>query len=367
MKIDFSGPNSATLGSQIELIKNHISKLDGVAKIAGLTEAKGKESFVIQPNKRLLHQYKLSTDKLASQVNAAFLNFSPGELIKNETWFETTVRVIPEFERLQWNMIDFLNLPMNLDAKNVVPLKNVGSIEKRKVENKLSRKDGLASMPLYIFFEDDLKRKEIRKLKRSIKKMVKNFDFQEGYGIKTNDYQKKIEAAERRTNFVIILAIFFIYLVLASLFESVLIPFSIMLTVPVAILFGMMGLYLLDYLLDPMARMGLIVLVGIIVNNAIMLVDVIRRNREQGFKNFEAITLGCSSRLKAIAMTTCTTVFGLLPVALSNTKVLGIPFASLGVCIISGMTFSTIVTFGLVPISYTFFDSLEMKLKNIIS
>ena len=108
-----------------------------------------------------------------------------------------------------------------------------------------------------------------------------------------------------------------------------------------------------------------IVLIGVVVNNAIVLGDMINRLRAEGMERGEAILEAGFNRFRPILMTTFTTVFGLMPMALGNSAMLGTPYAPLGRTMMGGLISSTFLTLFVVPLFYTFLDDLRIVLRRI--
>ncbi len=143
-----------------------------------------------------------------------------------------------------------------------------------------------------------------------------------------------------------------VYIVLASQFESLTYPFMIILTVPFAFTGSILFLALTGEPLGIMGFVGLIMLVGMVVKNAIVLIDYINLNRERGMSIITAVVHGGRSRLRPVLMTTLTTILGMVPLAVGTGQGSEM-WKSLGISIIGGMTFSTIITLVLVPALYS--------------
>lgn len=143
-----------------------------------------------------------------------------------------------------------------------------------------------------------------------------------------------------------------VYIVLASQFESLTYPFMIILTVPFAFTGSILLLALTGEPLGIMGLVGLIMLVGMVVKNAIVLIDYINLNRERGMSIITAVEHGGRSRLRPVLMTTLTTILGMVPLAIGTGQGSEM-WQSLGISIIGGMTFSTIITLVLIPALYT--------------
>ncbi|RHW77795.1 efflux RND transporter permease subunit [Colwellia sp. RSH04] len=151
------------------------------------------------------------------------------------------------------------------------------------------------------------------------------------------------------------LAVFLVYLVMASQFESLLQPFLILFSVPLAGVGSIYGLYLFGSNISVIVFIGLIMLAGIVVNNAIVLVDRINQLRMQGIEKVDAIKQAAQSRLRPIIMTTLTTALGLLPMAIGvgEGAELRTPMA---ITVISGLLCSTFLTLIVLPVLYQLFD-----------
>ena len=118
-------------------------------------------------------------------------------------------------------------------------------------------------------------------------------------------------------------------------------------------------LYLTGTPLDTMGNIGLVILVGVVVNNAIVLVDMANRLRAEGLVRFEALMEAGRHRFRPILMTTFTTVCGLIPMALGNAKVVGMAYAPLGRTMMGGLLAATLLTLLIVPLFYTFIDDFR--------
>jgi len=172
---------------------------------------------------------------------------------------------------------------------------------------------------------------------------------------------EEMEASYRSLQFALVLALIMVYLVMASLFESLLHPFIIMFTIPLAAVGAIMALALTGTSVSVVVFIGLILLVGIVVNNAIVLIDRVNQLRLAGLAKREAIEQGAGQRLRPILMTTLTTVLGLLPMAigLGEASELRTPMA---ITVIGGLLVSTFLTLIVIPVVY---DLVDRKVVNV--
>ena len=144
------------------------------------------------------------------------------------------------------------------------------------------------------------------------------------------------------------------------LFESFVLPLSVIVSIPLSFFGAYWLLYITGTPFDLMAMIGLIILIGIVVNNAIVLIDMINRLRKEGLSRRDAIIEAGHHRFRPILMTAFTTIFGMLPMAVGNASLIGMPYAPLGRVMIGGLLSSTALTLIAVPLFYTFFDDLRL-------
>lgn len=159
---------------------------------------------------------------------------------------------------------------------------------------------------------------------------------------------------------LLVIVILLVYIVLASQFESLTYPFIIILSIPFAFIGSLLLLAMTGQPLGIMGLIGLVMLVGMVVKNGIVLIDYINLNRERGMSIITAVVHGGKSRLRPVLMTTLTTILGMIPLAIGTGQGSEM-WQSLGVSIIGGMTFSTIVTLVLIPALYAIFGGNGVK------
>lgn len=156
------------------------------------------------------------------------------------------------------------------------------------------------------------------------------------------------------------LALVLIYLILAALFESLLLP----LIIYFSIFFAVPGLGLIFLLTGStfsiLSFLGVLITVGIVVNNSIVMIDLVNQLRERGMERRAALLTGCTARLRPILMTSLTTLFGLVPMAFLATEGMGQMFAPIGQAVIGGLATSTILTLALTPTLYAWFDDMGL-------
>jgi len=155
----------------------------------------------------------------------------------------------------------------------------------------------------------------------------------------------------------LILAIIFIYLLLASQFESFVDPLAIMLSLPLAIVGALLALFVWNSTINIISLIGIVMLMGLVTKNAILLIDFIKQQRRKGVERTQAILIAGPIRLRPILMTTFAMIFGMIPVALGLGEGAGFK-APMGRAVIGGLISSTVLTLVVVPVVYTIFDDI---------
>ncbi|HIG28081.1 MAG TPA: efflux RND transporter permease subunit [Verrucomicrobiales bacterium] len=211
-----------------------------------------------------------------------------------------------------------------------------------------------------------LKSGEEREARKAIENAKRNIDLPEGVSfseIKVTFDDNEISASLMAMG----LSIVFIYMLIAFLFESILMPLSIVLTIPLAAIGSMWLHYFTGTSMDQMGIVGGILLIGVVVNNGIVLVDYVNRMRRTGMDRAEALLLATRHRFRPIVMTALTTIFGMIPLTLASASEMGMSFKSFGYMLIGGMTSATLFTLLAVPVFYTLIDDAQKVLGNIIA
>ena len=194
-----------------------------------------------------------------------------------------------------------------------------------------------------------------------VEALLGEFDFPPGYNWKFGRGFDRQDETQQMMVTNIMLAIACIFLVMAALFESLLFPFSIILG---SILFSVFGVFLFfaatGTTFSFMASIGIMILIGVVVNNGIVLIDHVNNLRRQGMARNDAIVEAGRDRLRPILMTVATTILGLSPLAISTTQIGGDgpPYFPMARAIIGGLAFSTVVSLLVVPALYAYFDTL---------
>lgn len=161
------------------------------------------------------------------------------------------------------------------------------------------------------------------------------------------------------------ISIFLIYALLAAQFENFLLPFIIIGSIPLALIGIIWGLIVFGQAVNVMVMIGMILLAGVVVNNAIVLIDFIQLTIERGSTRTEAVLESCRTRLRPILMTTMTTVLGMLPLSLGIGEGSEV-YRGMAITVMCGLTFSTLLTLVVIPILFTIVEDFIEKLGNLL-
>jgi HAE1 family hydrophobic/amphiphilic exporter-1 len=200
------------------------------------------------------------------------------------------------------------------------------------------------------------------KVVRSVGSSLAKLSVPPQYRIKVAGQEIRRQESVKNLTFALVLSIILVYMVLASQFESLLHPFTILLTVPFAVVGAILAFFILGMPLNMMGFIGIILLGGVAVNNSIMIVDCINQNKVNGMPLREAILDAAQRRLRPIMMTTLTTILGLLPLTLGfgESAALRAPIA---IAVIGGMVTSTLLSLVIIPCYYESIENIVTWIK----
>jgi HAE1 family hydrophobic/amphiphilic exporter-1 len=203
-------------------------------------------------------------------------------------------------------------------------------------------------------------------LKDKIERAVAAVRLPAGYSAELGKSMMDLEKTKKAFVGALLLSILLIYFLLGGLFESYLHPFTILVSVPLALIGSYWVMYLTGSAMDVAAFIGLILMVGIVVNNAIVIVDHMNRIRRTGSEREEAILRAGQERIRPVLMTAATTILGLLPLAFGGSGIGGVVmFAPLGKAVMGGLALSTLLTLFVVPVFYTYVEDFGEALARL--
>lgn len=198
--------------------------------------------------------------------------------------------------------------------------------------------------------------------RKAMRETLDSLTYPPGYGWTYSFWTQQSDQEEAQFAFNLMLSLVMVYFVMASLFESVFHPFAIMFSMPFAVVGVALFLWATGTPFNAMAWVGMIVLVGIVVNNGIVLIDHINNLRRAGVERREAILRGCAERLRPIAMTAATTIVGLIPLAWGSGGLFQMRYFPLARTVMGGLMASTLLTLVVLPTYYLLLDNFSRRL-----
>lgn len=261
---------------------------------------------------------------------------------------------LPERSRVGLDVLDDLAIP--LPGGSTVPLSAVANLRFGRTPGEIEREDRRTSTWVNLLFREDAITTEAAQ--EQVRARLSGLRLPEGYswdfGSWGRDREETLDTMARGVG----LSLLVVILLMAALFESFLQPISIVVTLPLAFTGCFWALYGGGFDLDAVAFIGVILLVGIVVNNGIVLVDRVNQLRAQGLDRDRSLVQGCGERLRPILMTAITTLVGLIPLAATGATIAGARMDSLAVAVIGGLTTSSLFTLLGLPVWVTTVEDL---------
>jgi HAE1 family hydrophobic/amphiphilic exporter-1 len=252
-------------------------------------------------------------------------------------------------------------VPIYKQDGRVIRLKNIARIVEGRGPIEIERKN----RQRIIKVEGDTYKRSLGEVTEDLKKRLKEIEIPKGISIHFGGEVEEQAKVFKDMTLLLLMGIALVYMVMASLFGSLRDPFIIMFTVPLAFCGVIFAFYLTGTTLGIMSFMGVVMLVGIVVNNAIVLLDYTHLLQKRGLPLFEAVTEAGRNRLRPVLMTTLTTVFGMLPMAVSR-GVGAEAWNPLGITMLGGLSVSTLITLVLIPTIYYVLEKRRLERKGVL-
>jgi HAE1 family hydrophobic/amphiphilic exporter-1 len=242
-----------------------------------------------------------------------------------------------------------------------ISLAQVADFRMEQMPGRIERENRRTNSQLFVVYTGQNK-EEGRKI---VSNLMDGLNYPMGYGWSFGFWTQRENQENMDFVFNILVALFMVYFVMASLFESLAHPFSIMLSLPFAIVGVAWFLYFTNTPFNMMAWIGMMVLIGIVVNNGIVLIDHINNLRRGGMSREKAVIEGCRERLRPIAMTAATTIVGMVPLAFGESSLAGMRYFPMARTIMGGLLASTVLTLIVLPTYYTLVDDFGVYLNRL--
>lgn len=351
--IQIYGEEFEELKNISQTVEKHLKSITGTRNIQNSFQ-ENKPQVSIKVNRTNAAKHGITAQEITMQVMAAFLGYEATEIMLGDELVD--VRVINK-EAHRRNLEDVLDTPIFSTAGIKIPLSQLARVEITKGIYSINRRNLRRSVTVGCDVEQGYTPQDIF---ASLQKLMESTPLPHGYileyGGEEEERQRSFESMTR----VMFLGLILIFFVLTAQFDSFKQPLVILFTVPLSIIGVVTGLLLTRLTFSFMAFVGVIALVGIVVNDGIVLIDFINQRRRRGVDLITAIFDAGPRRLRPVILTTVTTIGGLLPITL-NLGGGGAFWAPLGTSIIFGLLFATILTLIVIPSLYSIFERKAYK------
>ncbi|GAX92032.1 efflux RND transporter permease subunit [Effusibacillus lacus] len=354
LEISIRGDDEKVLKDISEIVLSEVKQVEGTRNLKTSLQDKQQE-YQIFIDKQLAAKYGIGTGQVISAIRTAFDGQVVTRFRTGDDEFDIKVMYPKDLQQEKSNLSQLL---VTSPTGSQVPVSLLAKIEKTDVPEKINR----VNQTREVSITGDISGRDLNSVSRDIEARLAGLNLPDGYFIEIGGQTKEMADAFGSLGLAIILSIVLVYMVMASQFESLFHPFVIMFSVPPTFIGVVFGLLVTGYPLSVPALIGAILLVGIVVNNAIVLIDYVNTLRRQGMERNEAILKAGPVRLRPILMTTLTTVLAIIPMAFGGGE--GTEgSAPMAVVVVFGLTFSTLITLVLVPVVYTVLDDWIQKRK----
>lgn len=316
-----------------------------------MTEGNPELRVLLQRNNAA--QYGITSYQLAKALESA-LNGTTATTLKTNG--EETDIVLSLNDAYQESVENLKQIVIAAPTGQMVTVGEIADFAFDNSPSQITRQDQVRTVTI----SSNISGRDLQSVSKDIDKAVAKYQLPAGYTIETGGEQEEMVNSFTSLFYALLLSVLIIYMILASQFESLLQPFIIMMAIPFALTGAFMALFLTGTPLSLVAFLGIIMLSGIVVNNSILLIDFINKNKLVYSTREEAILNAGRFRIRPILMTMLTTSLGLLPLSFGIGSGAEIQ-APMGITVIGGLIFSTIITLIIVPVFYSIMDDRHLK------
>ncbi|MBL7066723.1 MAG: efflux RND transporter permease subunit [Candidatus Marinimicrobia bacterium] len=341
---------TTTLGDELE---ERMKKVDGVVDIIK-SYSQPKPEYQIRIDRDRISVLGLSVYQVATTIEAAVKGKLATKFREGGEEYDVVVQLDESYRQ---SKTDLENIFITSLTGAQIPLKNVATVISGEAASQIDRED----QERMVSVSCSVTGRDLQSVLKDIENEIQRMNFPPNYRWEIGGQAEDMQESFMWLGIAIIVAMFLVYMVMASQFESLLDPFIIIFTVPLAIIGAVWGLFLTGTTMSVTALIGMILLVGIVVNNGIVLVDYINQLREKhGHDLWVAILIGGKRRMRPILMTALTTILAMIPIALKLGSGAEL-WVGMARAVIGGLTLATLLTLILIPIIYLFFEQITLK------
>ncbi|MEE9382684.1 MAG: efflux RND transporter permease subunit [Nannocystaceae bacterium] len=346
------GDDHDTVQATAERLERALVQIEGVTSVVGAAQdTSRRDELELSVDRVLAERFGISAGMVANTVGSALR----GQMLPryHAPDREVDVRIAyREADREQ--LRDLMQFKVATAAGTMVPLQTLTRATVDRGQASLVRNNKRVAARVNLELDQDDRQATVAR----VQALLDTFAVPKGVSFDDEAESREVGKQLEDMLFALALGFVFIFLLMGFLFESFVLPLSVVPSIPLSAVGVWWFLYLTGSDVDPLASIGILLLLGVVVNNGIVLVDFINNARKQGLPRVEAIVQAGSQRFRPILMTALTTVGGMFPLAFSDGPTEGLPYGAFGKTLVGGMTTATILTLVVVPVCYTFFDDL---------
>ncbi|MDF2719197.1 MAG: efflux transporter permease subunit, partial [Paenibacillus sp.] len=354
LSVTVYGDSPEQIKPAVDRIRDELQKEGAFEKIES-SLSRTYEQYSIVADQQKLGRLGMTAGQIAMKLNPVRERPVLTEVVVDNKPYS----VFETIERKQFATIaDVENMPIPSPLGFEVPVKEIATIRKGTSPNTITHKDGR----LYVEVTANITAKDVGAASADAQSRIGAIGLPEGIQVDYGGVTEQINETFTQLGMAMAAAIAIVYLLLVVTFGGALTPFAILFSLPFTIIGGLVALYLADETISASAMMGALMLIGIVVTNAIVLLDRVLHMERDGMGTREALLEAGSTRLRPILMTALATVGALLPLALGFESTSGSLISKgLGVTVIGGLISSTILTLFIVPIVYEFLAKFRRR------
>lgn len=333
-----------------EDIMKQLEGVDGITEITnGMEDASQEFRITVKKDKAM--EYSLTVAQVFQQINARVKEASSATTLSTDTE-DLDVYVSDEKdEKLKRSDIEKMKIEYTdsqTQKTKKVKLSKIADFSMADTPSSINRINQTRYMTVSLTLGDDY---NVGLVSNDVHAVLDKYEMPSGYELEFTGEDENINESIKQVALMFIVGVIFMYLIMVAQFQSLLSPFIILFTIPLAFTGGFMGLWISGSEVSVIALIGFVMLSGIIVNNGIVLVDYINQLREQGMTKYEAIVEAGKTRLRPILMTALTTILGLLPMIISSDSGSDM-IRPMSIVTIGGLIYGTLLTLFVVPCIY---------------
>ncbi|TPG69243.1 efflux RND transporter permease subunit [Brevibacillus laterosporus] len=354
LQITLRGDDIEVLKDVSGIIKQEVISVPGTSNVITTLDDTQQE-FEVKIDAEKASMYGLSSGQILTAVNTAF----NGQTVTRYRTGDDEINVQLKWPEQYQEDTNYLNnLRMTAPGGAQVALSSVAVINKVEAPLSINRSNQTREVKI----TGELAGRDLNSVTTEVQTKLNNLSLPDGYKIDYGGQSKDMMESFSSLGLAVILSVVLLYMVMAAQFESLFTPFIIMFSIPPTFAGVMLGLLVTNTPISVSVFIGYILLIGLVVNNAIVLIDYANQLRDKGMSVKDAILEAGPVRLRPILMTTLTTILAIGPLAFATGSG-SESQAPMAITVIFGLSFATLITLVLVPVVYTWFDDWSSKRK----